>query len=125
MKHENGFTLIEVLVSFVILSGAIILSFESYASGLRGLHQAQDVIEAQDLSQAVLARVLGDDAEVTDGEKGREGMFEWQVFLKPVGLEKSVIWQPLAVTVRVSDSQGRDIPSASLSTIKLQVNPTP
>jgi prepilin-type N-terminal cleavage/methylation domain-containing protein len=125
MKHQDGFTLIEVLVSFVILSGAIILSFESYSGGLRRLHQAQDAFEAQGLAQSVLARVLGGDPNLNDGETGKVGPFEWQLTLRAVAPDKSSVLQPVVVTVHIIDRQGKDIPSATLSTIKLQKTVTP
>lgn len=125
MKQQDGFTLIEVLVSFVILSGAIILSFESYASGLRTLHQAQDALEAQGLAQSVLARVLGGDPNLNDGKTGKAGPFEWELSLRVIGSKKPLALQPVVVTVQVHDRQGKDIPSATLSTIKLQKTAAP
>ena len=50
---QEGFTLIEVLVSFVILSGAIILTFQIFSDGLLGVEvsraKAQEVISAEQL----------------------------------------------------------------------------
>lgn len=37
----EGFTLIEVLVSFAIMAGAIIMAFTIFGDGLRGLNSAQ------------------------------------------------------------------------------------
>ena len=34
-EAEDGFTLVEVLVAFVILAGAVVLSFQIFADGLR------------------------------------------------------------------------------------------
>ncbi len=125
MTQQAGFTLIEVLVSFVILSGAIILSFESYSIGLRTLHQAQDAIEARDVSRAVLARVLGDEQNIRDGEKGKAGQFEWQISLRAIAPDKPAVFRPVVVKVEVDDRQGRNIASATLSTIMLQKNTSP
>jgi prepilin-type N-terminal cleavage/methylation domain-containing protein len=129
MKRQEGFTLIEVLVSFVILSGAIILSFESYSSGLRTLHQAQDAIDAQAVAQSVLTRVLADEQNVGDGEKGKAGQFEWQISMRAIRPDKPpALWPvfvPVVVNVKVHDRQGRNIPSAALSTVVLQKNTPP
>ena len=40
-QHEAGFTLVEVLVAFAIMAGAIIMAFNVFGDGLRGLKLAQ------------------------------------------------------------------------------------
>jgi prepilin-type N-terminal cleavage/methylation domain-containing protein len=40
-KDDDGFSLIEVLVAFIILSGAIISAFQVFGDGLRGLGAGQ------------------------------------------------------------------------------------
>jgi prepilin-type N-terminal cleavage/methylation domain-containing protein len=125
MKHQDGFTLIEVLVSFVILSGAIILSFESYASGLRTLHQAQDTVDAQAVAQFVLSDALANEQNVSDGKKGQVGQFNWKLSVQTVGTEESPSLRPLAITVQVFDRQGKAVSPAELSTIILPKNSSP
>jgi type II secretory pathway pseudopilin PulG len=48
---EQGFTLVEVLVSFTILAGAIVMTFQVFGDGLRGLKSGQnrsaDIVRAQ------------------------------------------------------------------------------
>lgn len=40
--HDEGFTLIEVMVAFAIMAGAIIMAFSVFGDGLRGLKLAQE-----------------------------------------------------------------------------------
>ncbi len=40
-NNEDGFTLVEVLVAFAILAGAVIVSFQIFAEGLRTLSAAE------------------------------------------------------------------------------------
>jgi len=47
-----GFTLIEVLVSFAILAGAMIMAFQVFGDGLNALHAGQS--RAQDIALAQL-----------------------------------------------------------------------
>ena len=41
-NHDEGFTLVEVLVAFAIMAGAIIMAFSVFGDGLRGLKSAQE-----------------------------------------------------------------------------------
>jgi prepilin-type N-terminal cleavage/methylation domain-containing protein len=40
-NNQDGFSLIEVMVAFTILAGAIIMTFQVFGDGLRGLHYSQ------------------------------------------------------------------------------------
>jgi prepilin-type N-terminal cleavage/methylation domain-containing protein len=118
MKEQDGFTLIEVLVAFVILSGAVILSFESYIHGLRILHQAQDALEANSLSQSIITGALADDSAVV-GSKGVAGQMTWEMVVWPIRQKNSGLLTPVAIEVHVFDREGRGITTATLSTIKI------
>jgi prepilin-type N-terminal cleavage/methylation domain-containing protein len=77
-NNEDGFTLIEVLISFVILAGAIVLTFQVFGDGLRGLHAAQaraksiSIARAQ-IDQVALSSTLseGTTTGTTEGETWR------------------------------------------------------
>lgn len=125
MKHQDGFTLIEILVSFVILSGAIILSFESYTGGLLNLHQAQAALDAQTLAQSAMTRVLGDDPALRPGANGTAGRFSWQVTVRPLPAAHAGAMIPMLVEVRVFDQHHHEIVPATLSTIFIVKPPAP
>lgn len=80
---EEGYTLLEVLVAFVILAGAVIMSFRIFGDGLHRLNaadrQIQMVAAAQDLmSQLQLATTLKPGTT-----SGVAGDFAWTVTLTP------------------------------------------
>jgi general secretion pathway protein I len=80
---EEGYTLLEVLVAFVILSGAVIMSFRIFGDGLARLNatdrQIRMVATAQDqLSQLQLKPVL--QPGITSGVSGE---YTWTVTLTP------------------------------------------
>ena len=56
-KSEEGSTLVEVLVAFVILAGAMILSLRIFADGLRGLEKAQERSAMAAVARRELARL--------------------------------------------------------------------
>lgn len=54
---DEGFTLLEVLVAFVILAGAVILGFRIFSDGLRGLQTARERSELTAVARRELARL--------------------------------------------------------------------
>ena len=58
LRNSEGFTLLEVLVSFVILSGAIILAFQIGNTSLKGLQIARDRSHEFEVVEGELARQL-------------------------------------------------------------------
>lgn len=80
---EEGYTLLEVLVAFVILAGAVIMSFRIFGDGLARLNatdrQIGMVAAAQDLlSKLQLKRVLQPGTT-----SGTSGDYAWTVTLTP------------------------------------------
>jgi prepilin-type N-terminal cleavage/methylation domain-containing protein len=78
LDNQDGFTLIEVLVAFAILAGAIVMTFQIFGDGLRGLNAAQarakDVQIAQnqlDLLSASSVLKEGTNLVTIDGVKLR------------------------------------------------------
>jgi len=75
-RSEDGSMLLEVLVAFVILAGAVLLGFRIFGDGLRGLHAAEErsrliAVARRELALIELAselrggRVAGQDDEGT------------------------------------------------------------
>ena len=54
---ESGFSLVEVLVAFTIMAGAIILSFQIFADGLRRLTEVEERVKAVDIARFELSRL--------------------------------------------------------------------
>ena len=85
MRRERGFTLLEVLVAFVIAALALGVMFVASLGGLRATDTASRYTEALSLAQSHLAAVGTTAIAVRDasGEDGRG--FHWHVTIKPVG----------------------------------------
>jgi general secretion pathway protein I len=81
MKHPAGFTLIEVLVAFAILSTTVVVAIQGFAQGLRllklsGDHQRAILIADQKAREIVVPKESRDD--------GTEGAYTWERVIKPV-----------------------------------------
>jgi general secretion pathway protein I len=108
---EEGSTLLEVLVAFVILTGAVVLSFRIFGDGLAGLRAAEErsvmvAIARRELARLELSPRL--EAGRLAGDGG--GDFAWSVELTPkVDPEKTAAG---AVPFRVKVTVGRRSSSA-------------
>ena len=84
-KAEDGFTLVEVLVAFVILAGAVILSFQIFADGLRRLSTVEARTKAVGIAKSELAR-LSSSKNVSEGATtGTTEGVAWKITVTPVG----------------------------------------
>jgi prepilin-type N-terminal cleavage/methylation domain-containing protein len=51
-EDQTGFTLIEVLVAFAVLAGAIIMTFQVFGDGLRGLNNTRERAKEMQIAQS-------------------------------------------------------------------------
>jgi general secretion pathway protein I len=70
-----GFTLLEVLVAFAILSIAVVASIQGFAQGLRLLKAAGDHQQAMLLADQKIREVV---APAEEQKSGTEGPFTWE-----------------------------------------------
>jgi hypothetical protein len=56
-RGERGSTLLEVLIAFVILTGAMILSFRIFGDGLRGMQSVEERSRMMSVVRSELARL--------------------------------------------------------------------
>lgn len=83
-RAEDGFTLVEVLVAFVILAGAIILSFQIFADGLRRLSAVEARTNAVNVAKLELAR-LSNSKNISEGvTTGTTEGIAWKITVTPV-----------------------------------------
>lgn len=120
---RRGFTLIEVLVAFLILSFSLGALFKVFSGSLRSLRQGEDYAHATALGRAQLARIDADGIDGQGGEAGEtEDGYRWQVELTPLpdlsAQSGDGKFEPLAVTVTVTWG-ALDNRSMALSTIRL------
>ena len=102
-KVNAGFTLIEVLVAFVILSIAVATLLVAFSGGVRNSALTRDYTKAVIIAESQLSQ-SGITQPFTGEEtiEGMQGKFYWQESVSP--LETDVIdeWQLFEVTVAVS-----------------------
>ena len=81
MRRHAGFTLLEVLVAFAILSLTVVVAVQGFAQGLRllklsGDHQQAALLADQKTREVVLPK--------EGRESGTEGAFAWERVIKEV-----------------------------------------
>jgi general secretion pathway protein I len=75
MKREAGFTLLEVLIAFAILSLAVVAIVQGFAQGLRLLKLAGDHQQAVLLADQKVREIV---IPVEGRETGQDGALEWE-----------------------------------------------
>jgi len=123
--QDSGFTLVEVLVSFAILAGAIIVNMQVAVNGMRRLTQADEKLRALAVAQEVLAEAELNPPQGNELKEGREGEFAWRVEAKEMGDgtgngQKGLIL--LVMRVSVNASRERDQRLIVLDSVVLQQN---
>ncbi|HYC34795.1 MAG TPA: hypothetical protein VEC19_00100 [Usitatibacter sp.] len=126
-RSAAGFTLVEIVVAFVLLSGVLVVGFEIFSQGLRRAGQLDDQARALVIAQSKLA-AAGTEEKFEEGQhQGEEGRFRWTVAIQrseegmgAPGQPPNSAYQLFRVDVRVEwigvDSRARAV---SLSTLGL------
>jgi general secretion pathway protein I len=116
----RGFTLIEVLVAFLILAFSLGALFSLFSGSLRSVRLGEDYAHATALSRAQLARIDADGIAAHEVETGEmEDGFRWRIEAVPIPERSSGgEFEPLSVTVSVSWGV-LDNRSVALSTVRL------
>jgi general secretion pathway protein I len=85
MRREAGFTLLEVLVAFIIAGLALGVMFDAVLGGLRATETASHYQEALSLARSHIASVATADLAGRDaqGDDGRG--FHWRMRIAPAG----------------------------------------
>jgi general secretion pathway protein I len=109
-RREAGFTLIEVLVAFAILSLTIVVSVQGFAQGLRllklsGDHQQAALLADQKMREIVLPK--------EGRESGTEGTFAWERVIKEIPAPELTPsgqvpkWHVYEINVQVAWGEGK------------------
>lgn len=121
----RGFTLIEIVVSLLVLSIASAVIFEGFSVGFRNTRTADDFTRAVMIAQSKLAPA-GIAEPLTAGSRAGEalGKYAWTVRIDPVALTEQDgaaprDLQPYFVAVDVVWNDGGTERTVSLSTLRL------
>ena len=128
-RSQQGFTLIEILVAFMILALTLTVIFRIFSGGLRNVALSEDyaravlVAESQ-LSSAGISQPL--ELGVTSGEWGTR--FRWErvvEYYRPWEQDKALTapLQAFQVTVNVDWEHAGDTRQISLSSVRLKPLP--
>ena len=84
--REQGFSLLEVLVSFVILALTLTVLLRAYGTSVRNAGLAEQHLRAATVAESLLAR-LGRDVALQPGEaSGEIGAYRWHWLMQPYEL---------------------------------------
>jgi general secretion pathway protein I len=85
-RHARGFTLIEVLIAFVILAGSVLALMQLFSSGLTAAGRTDDFVRAVTHAESRLAEVAGQ-VEIAEGSTSGDvdaGRFRWTATVTPI-----------------------------------------
>lgn len=118
-RSQAGFTLLEVLIAFAILSVAVVAVIQGFAQGLRLLKVAGDHQQAVLLADQKIREMV---IPVEGRDQGKEGNFDWErkVTVVPApDLTRTLAtakWHVYQIDVKVSWGDKRGVEIVSLRT---------
>jgi general secretion pathway protein I len=121
-RRALGFTLIEVVVAFVILALALGALYETFGGSLQrsGMASRRELAELR--AESLLAEYRGSGGELPRERRGTDGGFEWSITTKPypAELEERSAWGAERVTVEVrwGESAGRALRIDSVELVR-------
>src|SRR5207249_12089548 len=116
---QGGFTLLEVLIAFAILSVAVVAVIQGFAQGLRLLKVAGDHQQAVLLADQKTRELV---IPVEGREQGKEGNFDWERVVTVVAAPDltrtaaTAKWRVYQIDVKVSWGDKRGVEIVSLRT---------
>ena len=125
-RHQQGFSLVEILVAFMILAMSLTVIFRIFSGGMRNVALAEDYAQAVLVAQSQLSTIgISEPLErgVTTGELGSR--FRWQREVErylPWEQDKELTKPMLAyrVTVNVDWEHAGRSREISLSSVRLK-----
>ncbi|MGH8593790.1 MAG: type IV pilus modification PilV family protein [Gammaproteobacteria bacterium] len=109
---ERGFSLLEVLVSFVILALTLSVLLRAYGTSVRNAGIAEQHLRAASVAESLLAR-LGRDVALQPGEaSGEIGAYRWHWLISPYELPPLAPFALSNPTAQAQDEEGEQQGSA-------------
>ena len=117
--NQDGFTLLEVLIAFAILSVAVVTVIQGFAQGLRLLKTAGDHQQAVLLADQKTREMV---IPIEGRDQGKEGNFDWErtVSIVPTpDLTRTAAtakWHVYRIDVKVTWGEQRGVEIVSMRT---------
>ena len=123
---SRGFTLLEVLVSLVILAGALAVMFQVFSRTLDTSSDARARTIAAGLGQSLLARI-GSEIRIKEGESSGEfdGGFRWRLRMTPYDpghFGEMPVVHPYEIAIDVTWNDRSRVQSVHLSALRLAID---
>jgi general secretion pathway protein I len=118
-RNQGGFTLLEVLLAFAILSVAVVAVIQGFAQGLRLLKTAGDHQQAVLLADQKTRELV---VPVEGRDQGKEGSFDWERTVTVVPAPDltrtpaTAKWHVYRIDVKVSWGDKRGVEIVSMRT---------
>ncbi len=129
--REGGFTLLEVLVAFIIAALALGVLFEGGLGGLATARVAARYAEALSRAESHLALAgAGPDYQAQDRQGDEGSVYHWRLRIQPAAVGAAVeAGKPVpalyAITVTMSWAEGQQVRSLTLHTARAGTAPPP
>jgi general secretion pathway protein I len=122
-RKDRGFTLIEVLVAFLILAFSLAALFRLFSGSLVSVRQGEDYAQAVAVARAEMARIDADGIDAGKADSGEtEDGYRWETqYTRIPGIEEKKTesgFEPMQVTVTVNWGELGN-KSLSMSTVRL------
>ena len=130
-RANQGFTLMEILVAFVVLATAVAILYQTFSTSIRNVDAISGYSEAIALAEAKLT-AIGLEHAVAEGEESGQSddqRFKWTIGIHPYTPPGSTAEPPtsffnanqlMRATVTVTwDERGQQARSITLATIRM------